>query len=99
VETLLAGWVNQAKEQEPELIQGFIRWMLQQLEHAAMVVTQSQQDLLDRYKARLDEAHRNAELAHQTQTQEWNLVLSQARQLEECLARLCAAVEGNGGAS
>jgi hypothetical protein len=96
VEALLQNWINQAKLQEPDLVRQMIEWMVRQLEHASATLQKSQQELLDRYQAKLDEAHHRAEKLHIQQTQDWSSVLEQARELHRCLEQLCTPPERNG---
>jgi hypothetical protein len=88
-EALLERWTNHARQQEPILVRLFFDWMFGQLDHAAEALQRSQQELLDRYQAKLAEAHAIAERTHAQSQQVWSGILDQAQELHQCLERLC----------
>ena len=95
-EKLLGDWDRHAREQEPALVRQFIGWMFGQLNQAGESLKKSQQELLDRYQTKLDEAHAIAEHAHEETQKVWSGILEQAKELHRCLERLCCPPSRDG---
>ncbi|MDW8241417.1 MAG: dynamin family protein [Acidobacteriota bacterium] len=86
---LLESWDRHAREQEPALVRQFIDWIFRQLDQASQALKKSQQDLLDRYQVKLDEARDVARQSHIDSQKIWLPLLEQAQELHQCLERLC----------
>ncbi|HYH67639.1 MAG TPA: dynamin family protein [Urbifossiella sp.] len=98
IEALLAGWIDQLKLQNLGLVRSFVVWLNEQIREASRVVARSQQELLDRYQAKLDEAHARAKQVRDETIGEWEPFLERARALQAALDRIRARPEKEGGA-
>lgn len=86
---LLANWLAQAKESEPDVVGSFVNWLITHTRGASTRLRQKQQELLDRYKLKLDEANLRAEKIHSVRQEDWTVVLNQAEGFQRSLKLLC----------
>ena len=98
IDAMLVGWIEQLKLQEPGLVKNFVGWLNKQIAEATAVISRSQQELLDRYQAKLDEAHDRATRTRDASVAEWTPFLERARELRAALDRVCAPPVKEGGA-
>lgn len=83
VECLLAGWGDQARQAESEIVKSIISWLLEQINCLNKNVGQIQNDVLDRYKERLDTAKREISIDYEMQKNVWQPMQQKAQKLAE----------------
>ncbi|WP_265273903.1 hypothetical protein [Nostoc sp. KVJ3] len=83
VDCLLAGWIVQARHAESEIVKSIISWLLEQINCLKKNVGQIQNDVLDRYKERLDTAKREISIDYEMQKNVWQPMQQKAQKLAE----------------
>ncbi|MBD0359348.1 MAG: GTPase, partial [Nitrososphaeraceae archaeon] len=83
VECLLAGWLVQARHAESEIVKSIITWLLEQINCLKKNVGQIQNDVLYRYKERLDTAKREISIDYEMQKNVWQPMQQKAQKLAE----------------
>lgn len=87
-ENLLKNWDSQVKLAEPDLVKQIASWLLEQIDSLKREVNKNQNDILDRYQARLDKAHQEITLDYQKQRNVWQPMERKAQELAEEFAIL-----------
>lgn len=88
VKNLLGGWISQSKKGEPERVNKIITWLLDQIDVLKKNVDQIQNDIIDRYQARLDKANQEITLDYEKQRNVWLPIRQQAHNLAEEFSKL-----------
>ena len=88
VEQLIDLWVEQAQERDTDLVRHMVDWLIAQIRKSTEALQRTQETMLERYEARLRQAHAAAEQLHDFEQLEWGSVRDQANSLKSCLARL-----------
>ena len=83
VEDLLEGWIVQAKQAELEIVNQIVGWLLEQIDCLKKEVDQVQNDIIDRYQARLDRAHREVTMDYEKAKIIWEPMQEKAQRLAE----------------
>lgn len=83
VEDLLSGWIIQAKNAEPEIINQIILWLLEQIDCLKKNVEKTQNDIIDRYQIRLDQAYQEISLDYEKERNVWQPIHEKAQNLAE----------------
>lgn len=78
---LLENWTEQAKQIEPEIAKQFIDWLLEQIDHLKKNIDQIQSDVINRYRARLDQANEKIALDYEKQVNIWHPIQQKAQAL------------------
>jgi len=82
-ENLLKNWDSQVKLAEPDLVKQIASWLLEQIDCLKKEVHKNQNDILDRYQARLDKAHQEITLDYEKQKNVWQPMERKAQELAE----------------
>jgi len=88
VEVLLTGWTNQAKQAEPEIVNQISHWLLEQIDSLKKNVGKVQNDIIDRYQARLDKANQDITLDYEQQRNVWQPMQQKAQNLAKDFSSL-----------
>lgn len=83
VEDLLIGWLAKAKEAELEIVNQISEWLLEQINFLKKNVDLIQNDVLNRYQARLDKANQEIALNIEEQRNTWQPMQQKAQKLAE----------------
>jgi len=83
LEALLTGWKTQAKQAELEIINEISRCLLEQIDSLEKNVGEIQNDIIERYQARLDKAHQEITFDYEQQRNIWQTMQQKARNLAE----------------
>ena len=83
VEDLLTSWIIQSKQQEAEIVNKIATWLITQINCLKKTVSQIQNDIIDRYQARLDKAHQETTLDYEKQRNIWVPIQEKAQNLSE----------------
>ena len=83
LEDLLAGWIVQAKQAESEIVNQIVGWLLAQIDCLKKEVDQVQNDIIDRYQARLDQAHQEVTIDYEKAKIIWEPMQQKAQRLAE----------------
>lgn len=81
VESLFTGWILQSKEAELEIVNQIAGWLLDQIDYLKKKVNLMQNDIIDRYQARLDKANQEITLDYEKQTGFWRPIHKKALDL------------------
>lgn len=87
-EKLLKNWKDQVKLAEPEIVKQTANWLLEQIDCLKKEVKKNQNEILDRYQARLDKAHQEITLDYEKQRNVWQPMQRKAKDLAEEFAIL-----------
>jgi len=91
VEDLLTGWIIQTKGKGSERVNQVAGWLLEQIDDLKNNVDKTQNDIFDRYQARLDKAHQEITLDYEKQRNVWQPIQIKAKSLKDefyCLKSL-----------
>ena len=88
IEKLLKNWDEQVKLAEPEIVKQTASWLLEQIDCLKKEVNKNQNEILDRYQARLDKAHQEITLDYEKQRNVWHPMERKAQELAEEFQRL-----------
>ncbi|MBD2683156.1 MULTISPECIES: dynamin family protein [Nostoc] len=83
VEDLLTGWLFQSKEEELKIVNQIARWLLEQIDCLKKNVDKIQNEIIDRYQARLDKANQEITLDYEKQRNVWQPMQQKAQDLAE----------------
>jgi predicted GTPase len=83
VKNLLAGWIIQSQTGEPGIVNTTVTWLLDQIYVLKKNVDQIQNDIIDRYQARLDKANQEITLDYEKQRNVWQPIQQKAQNLAE----------------
>ena len=83
VENLLTSWVFQSKKEEREIVNKIASWLLEQIDCLKKNVDKLQNDIIDRYQARLDKANQEITLDYEKQRNVWLPMQKKAQDLAE----------------
>ena len=87
-ENLLKNWDNQVKLAEPEIVKQIATWLLEQIDCLKKELNKNQNDIIDRYQARLDKANQEITLDYEKQRNVWQPMERKAKNLAEEFAIL-----------
>ena len=88
VNNLLRGWLIQSKKEETEIVNKIASWLLEQIDFLKKNVDQIQNDIIDRYQARLDKANQEITLDYENQRNIWQPIQQKAQELAEHFSTL-----------
>jgi hypothetical protein len=88
VEDLLTGWMQQVQETDSERVNQVAVWILEQIDCLKKNVEQKKDDILDRYKERLDKAYQEITLDYEQQKNVWLPIQKKAQNLSEEFSKL-----------
>lgn len=88
IETLLTGWMNQAKDAELEIVNQIVQWLLLQIDRFKEDVNRVQNDVIDRYQSRLDKAREEVTLDYSKKVEIWQPIQRKAHELAEEFSKL-----------
>ena len=88
VENLLTSWVYQSKKGETEIVNKIASWLLEQIDCLKKNVDKLQNDIIDRYQARLDKANQEITLDYEKQRNIWQPIQQKAEELAEDFSSL-----------
>ncbi|MEH2194183.1 MAG: dynamin family protein [Nostoc sp.] len=88
VEDLLTGWLLQSKEEELKIVNQIARWLIEQIDCLKKNVDKIQNEIIDRYQARLDKANQEIILDYEKQRNVWQPMQQKAHDLGEEFSRL-----------
>jgi predicted GTPase len=83
VEILLTGWFIQSKKEEREIVNKIASWLLEQIDCLKKNVDKLQNNIIDRYQARLDKANQEITLDYEKQRNVWLPMQKKAQELAE----------------
>jgi len=83
IETLLEGWINQAKQAEPEIVNQISLWLLEQIDSLKKNVGKVKNDIIDRYQDRLNKANQEITWDYEQQKNFWQPLQQKAQNLAE----------------
>ncbi|MEH1816897.1 MAG: dynamin family protein [Nostoc sp.] len=83
VEDLLTSWVVQSREEELKIVNQIARWLIEQIDSLKKNVDKIQNDIIDRYQARLDKANQEITLDYEKQRNVWQPMQQKAQDLAE----------------
>ena len=83
VEDLLDGWTVQAQQAEPPIVNQIVDWLLAQIDCLKKDVDQVQNDIIARYQARLERAHREVTTDYEKARIVWEIMQEKAQRLAE----------------
>jgi predicted GTPase len=88
VNNLLRGWLIQSKKEERKIVNKIATWLLEQIDCLKKNVDKLQNDIIDRYQARLDKANQEITLDYENQRNIWQPMQEKAQNLAEEFSRL-----------
>jgi hypothetical protein len=88
VEDLLTGWMQQVQETDSERVNQVAVWILEQIDCLKKNVEQKKDDILDRYKERLDKAYQEITLDYEQRKNVWLPIQKKAQNLSEEFSNL-----------
>jgi GTPase Era involved in 16S rRNA processing len=80
-EELLIGWKIQVRKSEPEIVQEILEWLLKQIDILNNNVEQIKNNVLERYRARLDRAYQEITLDYEQHKNTWKSMQQKAQYL------------------
>ena len=80
---MLTSWVFQSKKEEREIVNKIASWLLEQIDCLKKNVDKLQNDIIDRYQARLDKANQEITLDYEKQRNVWLPMQKKAQDLAE----------------
>ncbi len=83
IENLLDGWLDQSKVAESEIVNKIATWLLEQIDCLKKNVDKIQNDIIDRYQARLDKANQEITLDYEKQRNIWEPMQKKSQVLAE----------------
>jgi predicted GTPase len=83
IENLLDGWLDQSKVAESEIVNKIATWLLEQIDCLKKNVDKIQNDIIDRYQARLDKANQEITLDYEKQRNIWEPMQKKSQALAE----------------
>ncbi|MDK2408635.1 dynamin family protein [Aphanizomenon sp. PH219] len=83
VNNLLKGWLIQSRKEEKEIVNKIATWLLEQTDCLKKNVDKLQNDIIDRYQARLDKANQEITLDYEKQRSVWQPIEQKAQDLAE----------------
>ncbi|MFN6199185.1 MAG: dynamin family protein [Aphanizomenon sp.] len=83
VKNLLTGWIIQSHTGETGIVNTTVTWLIDQIDWLKKNVDQIQNDIIDRYQARLDKANQEITLDYEKQRNVWQPIQQQAQNLAE----------------
>ena len=83
VQNLLRGWIDQSQKGETEIVNKIATWLLDQIDCLKKNVDKLQNDIIDRYQARLDKANQEITLDYEKQKNVWQPMQQKAQNLAE----------------
>jgi ElaB/YqjD/DUF883 family membrane-anchored ribosome-binding protein len=88
VENLLTSWVDQSRKEEREIVNKIASWLLEKIDCLKKNVDKLQNDIIDRYQARLDKANQEITLDYEKQRNVWLPMQKKAQELAENFSSL-----------
>lgn len=88
VQNLLRGWIDQSQKGETEIVNKIATWLLDQIDCLKKNVDKLQNDIIDRYQARLDKANQEITLDYEKQRNVWLPIQQKAQDLAEDFSSL-----------
>ncbi|MEA5536605.1 dynamin family protein [Crocosphaera sp. XPORK-15E] len=85
---ILGDWKKQLKEAEPKILKQVIEWLLAQIDDLKKNVDQTQTDILNLYRDRLEKARQEITFDYEQQQNVWKPMQERARRLEEEFSQL-----------
>lgn len=85
---LLKDWSDQAKMLEPDIVKQIIKWLLEQIDLLKNNIDNLQKDVVNRYQARLDDAHQQVTIDYQEVQNIWQPIQQKAIDLAEKFKKL-----------
>jgi len=83
VEILLEGWVSQAQAAEAKIASEILDWFIAQINFLKKNVSVVQDEVVDRYQSRLDQANQNIAINYEKQKNIWEPIHHKALNLEK----------------
>ena len=83
VEILLTNWLGQLRSNEHQVTNKFTGWQIEQINKLINRVEEAQQELMENYKLKLDDAHKNARVEHEEKEVRFSAVYETAKGLEQ----------------
>ncbi|MEH2263003.1 dynamin family protein [Nostoc sp.] len=81
VRNLLEGWIDQAQEEEIEIVNQIAYWLLEQIDCLKKNVDKIQNDIIDRYQGRLEKAKQEITLDYENHRKVWRPMQQKAQNL------------------
>ncbi len=88
VERLLTSWTEQLFYNEHRISKGFADWLSNQIAMLNNMVEKAQQELMENYKLKLDDAHKNVRFEHEEEEKLLTALLEEAKGLEQDFVNL-----------
>ncbi|MDB9501685.1 hypothetical protein PN441_01275, partial [Spirulina major CS-329] len=88
VEILLEGWVSQAQAAEAKIASEILDWFIAQINFLKKNVSVVQDEVVDRYQSRLDQANQNIAINYEKQKNIWEPIHHKALNLEKKFSTL-----------
>ncbi|OBQ41959.1 MAG: GTPase [Aphanizomenon flos-aquae WA102] len=88
VQNLLRGWIDQSQKGETEIVNKIATWLLDQIDCLKKNVDKLQNDIIDRYQARLDKANQEITLDYEKERNVWLPIQQKAQDLAEDFSSL-----------
>ncbi|KAF3886412.1 MULTISPECIES: dynamin family protein [Nostocales] len=81
VRNLLEGWIDQADEEQREIVYQIVCWLLEQIDSLKRNVDKIQNNIIDRYQARLDRAKQDITLDYENNRKLWQPMQQKAQSI------------------
>jgi GTPase Era involved in 16S rRNA processing len=81
VRSLLEGWINQAEEEQINISNQIVCWLLEQIHCLKINIDNIQNDIIDRYQARLNKAKHDLTLNYENNRNIWQPMQQKAQTL------------------
>jgi len=96
---LLKGWITQAQKAEYQIVRQMSQWFLDQINLLKKNVKEVQDEIIDRYEARLDKAHQEVEIDYERKKNVWEPIYRQSLGLRSEFVALPQILEKKEGLS
>ena len=83
IKSLFEGWRDQAGKPQVEIVDQIALWLLEQIDCLKKNVDKIQNDILDRYQARLDKANQEITLYYEKKRNVWEPIQQKAQNIAE----------------
>jgi len=83
IKSLFEGWRDQAGKPQVEIVDQIAQWLLEQIDCLKKNVDKIQNDILDRYQARLDKANQEITLDYEKKRNVWEPIQQKAQNIAE----------------
>jgi GTPase Era involved in 16S rRNA processing len=88
IKSLFEGWRDQAGKPQVEIVDQIAQWLLEQIDCLKKNVDKIQNDILDRYQARLDKANQEITLDYEKKRNVWEPIQQKAQNIAERFSSL-----------